>query len=130
MPAAHMVLAAALLASLASCGKGALAIPVLPVRRGRKAILEPQDRWGHPVRGAAGPPSPSVRVVRNDCVSGNCSVEYKDSEVLVTAYCGPSRTAAQFLAEQRVDQRTAGRSLCAAIARLGGGTPERGSARA
>jgi hypothetical protein len=49
----------------------------------------------------AGPPSPSIRVIRSDCVSG-CSVECQDNEVLITAYCGATRNQAQFLSERGV----------------------------
>ncbi|HJY17510.1 MAG TPA: hypothetical protein VJ353_07730, partial [Xanthobacteraceae bacterium] len=50
-------------------------------------------------QGQAGPPSPSIRVVKSDCVSG-CTVQCQDDEVLVTAYCGPTRNQAQFLGEK------------------------------
>jgi hypothetical protein len=38
-------------------------------------------------------------VVKSDCTSG-CTVQCKDNEVLVTAYCGPTRNAAQILGER------------------------------
>jgi hypothetical protein len=44
-------------------------------------------------------PSPSIRVIRSDCVSG-CSVQCQDNEILVTAYCGATRNQAQFLSER------------------------------
>ena len=50
-------------------------------------------------QGQAGPPSPSIRVVRSDCVSG-LHRAVQDDEVLVTAYCGPTRNQAQFLGER------------------------------
>src|ERR1700735_4444826 len=50
-------------------------------------------------QGPAGPPSPSVRVVKSDCTSG-CTVQCQENEILVTAYCGPTRNAAQMLGER------------------------------
>jgi hypothetical protein len=44
-------------------------------------------------------PAGGVRVVKSDCTSG-CTVQCKDNEVLVTAYCGPTRNAAQILGER------------------------------
>jgi hypothetical protein len=38
-------------------------------------------------------------VVKSDCATG-CTVQCKESEVLVTAYCGPTRNAAQILGER------------------------------
>ena len=43
--------------------------------------------------------SPSIRVVRSDCVS-ECSVQCQDNEVLIAAYCGATRNQAQFLSER------------------------------
>jgi hypothetical protein len=89
MRAAHLALAVALLAgvsiSVAGCGKGP---------QGDAGPAGPQGP-----KGDAGPPSPSVRVVKSDCVAG-CTVQCQDNEVLVTAYCGPTRNPAQFLGEK------------------------------
>jgi hypothetical protein len=41
-----------------------------------------------------------VRVVRTACLNGNCTIQCRDNEVLVTAYCGPNRNAATLLAER------------------------------
>jgi hypothetical protein len=38
-------------------------------------------------------------VVKSDCTTG-CTVQCGDGEVLVTAYCGPTRNPAQFLGEK------------------------------
>jgi hypothetical protein len=41
-----------------------------------------------------------VRVVRSACLNGDCTIQCRDNEVLVTAYCGPNRNAATLLAER------------------------------
>jgi hypothetical protein len=41
-----------------------------------------------------------VRVVRSNCLSGNCTIQCNDTEVLVMAYCGPNRSAATYLGER------------------------------
>jgi hypothetical protein len=58
-------------------------------------------------QGPPGPPGPpgsrglasQTRVVRVDCVLQSCQVKCDTNEVLVNAYCGPSRKAATFLSE-------------------------------
>jgi hypothetical protein len=37
-------------------------------------------------------------LVQSTCVSGNCTITCRENEVLVTAYCGPNRNAATYLA--------------------------------
>jgi hypothetical protein len=58
-----------------------------------------------------------MRVVRSNCLSGDCTVICRDDEVLVTAYCGPTRNTAMFLAERAascgVDVTAANRPLVA-----------------
>ena len=50
--------------------------------------------------GARGPVGDTgIRVLRNECVAANCTAECADDEVLLTAYCGPNRTAAAFPSE-------------------------------
>jgi Collagen triple helix repeat (20 copies) len=106
----HLALAAALLAALsitvAGCGKGPQgdAGPAGP--QGPKGDAGPVGPAGPPGPqgtagpvGPAGPPSPSVRVVKSDCTAG-CTVQCQDNEVLIAAYCGPTRNQAQFLAER------------------------------
>ena len=86
MRAAHLTFTVVLLmgmaGGLAGCGKGP---------QGDAGPAGPQ--------GPQGPPSPSIRVVKSDCTSG-CTVQCQDNEVLVTAYCGPTRNAAQILGER------------------------------
>jgi hypothetical protein len=50
-------------------------------------------------RGPAGPAS-EVRIVSANCVATTCIAECNTNEVLVTAYCGPSRNPATFLTER------------------------------
>jgi len=96
MRAAHMVLAFALLAGLAGCGKGPQG------DTGPKGDAGPAGPPGPKGdTGPAGPPGPgSVRIVRSDCTSGSCTVECHENEVLVTAYCGPNRSPALFSKER------------------------------
>jgi hypothetical protein len=42
-----------------------------------------------------------VRVVKSDCLAGYCSVTCRGDEILVAAYCGPSRGPATFLGERQ-----------------------------
>ncbi|MFZ3357909.1 MAG: hypothetical protein WCA56_07570 [Xanthobacteraceae bacterium] len=106
MRATHLAMTVVLLAALAGCSKGPQgdAGPAGP--QGPKGDAGPVGPAGPPgppgpvgPQGQAGPPSPSIRVVRSDCVSG-CTVQCQDDEVLVTAYCGPTRNQAQFLGER------------------------------
>ncbi len=110
MRASHLALAAALLAGLsiplAGCGKGPQGDAGAAGPQGPKGDVGAAGPIGPPgppgpagPQGDAGPPSPSIRVVKSDCVS-NCTVQCQDNEVLVTAYCGPTRNPAQFLGEK------------------------------
>jgi len=107
MRAAHLALAVALLAGLsvglAGCGKGPQGDPGPAGPQGPKGdpgAVGPAGPAGPAgPQGQQGPPSPSVRVVKSDCVSG-CTVQCQDNEVLVMAYCGPTRNPAQFLGEK------------------------------
>jgi hypothetical protein len=40
-----------------------------------------------------------MRIIRVNCSTQSCQTQCEMSEVLVTAYCGPSRHAATFLSE-------------------------------
>ena len=59
-------------------------------------------------RGADGPPGPpgpagsQVRIIRENCATSACTAACSESEVLVTAYCGPTREAATVLSERAV----------------------------
>jgi hypothetical protein len=110
MRAARFAVAAALLiglsGALAGCGKGPQGDQGPAGPQGPKGDAGPVGPAGPPgptgpagPQGQAGPPSPSIRVVKSDCTSG-CTVQCQDSEVLVTAYCGPTRNQAQLLGER------------------------------
>jgi hypothetical protein len=113
MRAAHLAFTAILLTamacSLAACGKGPQgdtgpAGPQGPKGEtgatGPAGPAGPAGPEGPPgPQGAGGAPSPSIRVVKSDCTSG-CTVQCGENEVLVTAYCGPTRNAAQILGER------------------------------
>jgi hypothetical protein len=110
MRVSHLVptlaLTLALLAGLTACSKGPQgdAGPAGP--QGPKGDAGPVGPAGPPgppgpqgEKGPPGSPSPSIRVIRSDCVSG-CSVECQDNEVLIAPYCGATRNQAQFLSER------------------------------
>ena len=106
MRVSHLTLAVALLVGLSGCGKGPQGDPGPagpPGPKGDAGPIGPPGPPGPPgpqgEKGQAGSPSPSIRVIRSDCVSG-CSVQCQDNEVLITAYCGPTRNQAQFLSER------------------------------
>lgn len=110
MRAAHFAPAVALLAAmtmtLAGCGKGPQGDQGPPGPQGPKGDVGPAGPAGPPgppgpqgPQGAAGPPGAGVRIVKSDCTA-SCSVQCQENEVLVTAYCGPTRNQAQFLGER------------------------------
>ena len=106
MRAAHLAIAVALLVGLAGCGKGPQGDAGAAGPQGPKGEAGPAGSDGPPgPAGPAGPqgpkgsPSPSVRIVRSDCSSG-CTIQCQDTEVLVAAYCGPTRNQAQILGER------------------------------
>jgi hypothetical protein len=41
-------------------------------------------------------------LIRSDCPTGECTAACKGDEVLVTAYCGPTRKPATFIDERQV----------------------------
>jgi hypothetical protein len=74
-------------------------------------------------RGPAGPPGPrgapgdpGLRILRNDCAAGNCTVECADDEVLLNAYCNPNRSPAVYPAEHSALCRAAGRGRVEVVA--------------
>ena len=74
--------------------KGEAGVPGLPGPPGPAGPAGPQ--------GERGPPSPTVRVVRMNCLNNaTCSVSCGGDEILVTAYCGPSRTAPSYPSERK-----------------------------
>jgi Collagen triple helix repeat (20 copies) len=104
----QLVFLGALLIALAGCGQGQKGDPGPPGPPGPKGDAGPTGATG-PVgppgppgpQGPQGPPSPTVRVVKSDCLAGYCSVTCRGDEILVAAYCGPSRGPATFLGERQ-----------------------------
>jgi Collagen triple helix repeat (20 copies) len=107
MRAGYLVLAFVVLIGLAGCGKGPKGDQGAPGPQGEKGDTGAPGPSG-PVgprgpdgaRGEAGAPGQGVRVMRSNCLSGDCTLHCNDNEVLVTAYCGPNRAAATFLGER------------------------------
>jgi hypothetical protein len=71
-----------------------------PGAKGDQGPPGPPGPAGPP--GPVGPPGPasSVRILRKDCIAATCIAECASNEVLVTAYCGPTRARANFLTER------------------------------
>src|SRR5580658_6801786 len=93
------------LLALAGCGQGAKGDPGPAGPPGPKGDQGPPGQTGPegppgPIgpQGEQGPPSPTIRVVRSACLTpGDCPVGCRENEILVTAYCGPTRNPATFL---------------------------------
>lgn len=109
MRTGHLLLVGLLIVGLAGCGKGPKgdAGPVGPPgpkgdpgASGLPGPVGPPGPQGP--RGEQGPPSPSIRVIRLNCLSGDCTASCRGDEVLVSAYCGPARNPATFLGERQV----------------------------
>ncbi len=97
-----------LILCVAACGKP---------ERGPKGDPGPEgpkgDRGENGSPGSAGPPGPpgpqgpagpssQMRIIRQSCTSTACTATCNENEVLVTAYCGPSRQDAKVLTERAV----------------------------
>jgi len=110
MRTARLIVAAALIALLAGCGQGPKGDSGPPGPQGPKGDTGavgptgPVGPSGPPgPQGEQGPPSPTVRVIRKDCLTGGgCSASCRGDEILVSAYCGPSRNPATFVGERGV----------------------------
>jgi len=100
--------AIALSLSVASCGK-----PEQGPKgdQGPTGPAGPKGDPGEPgapgVQGPAGPqgpmgPASRIRVLREDCSNLACTATCGETEVLVSAYCGPARQPAQTLTERSV----------------------------
>jgi hypothetical protein len=106
----NRLLPAALLCLLiAGCGRSPpQAIPGPPGPQGSQGPKGDPGPPGPPgpqgLQGPSGPPGPAseVRVVRMNCGVQSCSVTCNVDEVLVSAYCGPSRRTPTFLSETSV----------------------------
>jgi Collagen triple helix repeat (20 copies) len=95
--------------AVTSCDGGTKGDAGPPGLTGQKG--EPGERGGTgPVgppgppgpQGEQGPPSPTVRVVRMNCLhNGTCAAGCRGDEILVIAYCGPSRIAPTYTSERQ-----------------------------
>ncbi len=107
MRAAHLLIAVAIVLATAACSQGPKGDPGPQGPPGTKGDPGPPGPRGPagpagPMgpRGEQGPPSPSIRVLRANCLNGGCTVTCRDDEVLVNAYCGPARNPATYLGER------------------------------
>jgi len=82
----RMLMTVAFAATVMSCGQGG--------PRGPKGDPGPPGPPG--ARGDRGPPGPAldVRLVKADCDTRGCSVECRNDEMLLTAFCGARRNVA------------------------------------
>jgi collagen triple helix repeat protein len=90
--------------------------------------------------GSQGPPGPQgpsgpaaagseLRVVRADCGDGECTLECREQEIVLTAYCGTRRAPATFHDERSASCRRHGRDAmhlvvsCARVTQASAATP-------
>jgi Collagen triple helix repeat (20 copies) len=129
----RIALVVALCLGLANCGQG----PQGP--KGEQGVAGPAGEKGE--AGPAGPPGPKgdagpagpagppaaaaaasgVRVMRVSCESAACSAACNQDEVLVSAYCGPGRSAVTLVNERSVScpsRRAATSPLVAICAKM------------
>jgi hypothetical protein len=103
-----MTALAVVVLGLGGCGQNATGPkgdPGPPGPPGARGDAGPQGPAG--LQGPAGPagpagsqgPASATRIIRVNCSTETCQVACEMSEVMVTAYCGPSRHAATFLSE-------------------------------
>ena len=93
--------------------------PAPPAPHVAPAAAQPQRVAGpQGERGPAGPPGPrgpagdsGIRVVRSECVTGNCVAECAGDEMLLNAYCTPNRAPAVYPSEHSALCRAQGRRI-------------------
>jgi collagen triple helix repeat protein len=101
---ARRLLALALLIVLCGCDMGKKGDPGAPGSSGPKGdpgtagLTGPVGPAGPPgPQGERGQPSPTIRVVRTSCLNNaTCAVACRGDEILILAYCGPSRAAPSY----------------------------------
>ena len=109
MRGSAIILAIVISALVASCGQPT------PGPQGPKGDAGPKGEAGAPgAPGTAGPPGPQgqpgtpgasslIRVVRAPCTSvSECTVNCRDDESVIVAYCGTKRAPATYLTESSV----------------------------
>jgi hypothetical protein len=107
---ARRLLALALLIVLCGCDMGKKGDPGAPGSSGPKGdpgtagLTGPVGPAGPPgPQGERGQPSPTIRVVRTSCLNNaTCAVACRGDEILILAYCGPSRAAPSYPSERQV----------------------------
>jgi hypothetical protein len=72
--------------------------------KGERGPAGPAGQAG--ARGPAG--DPGVRLVRSDCAAGNCTAECAGDEILLSAYCSPSRSPVAYPTEHSAACRSLG----------------------
>jgi len=107
MRAAYLPVTIVLLAGVAGCSKGPAGEQGPRGPQGEKGDTGPAGppgpagpRGPQGPAGQQGPPAAGMRVIRSNCPQGDCTVECRDNEVLVTAYCGANRNPATLLGER------------------------------
>jgi hypothetical protein len=88
---------------------------VLPAVETQRVVGPPGERGQAGPAGPRGPAGPAgesgVRILRNDCSTGNCTIECADDEALLNAYCNPNRTPAVYPTEHSAHCRATGRRI-------------------
>jgi hypothetical protein len=132
----RIALVIALCLGLANCGQGPegpKGEPGVAGPAGEKGEAGPAGPPGPPgpkgdtgPAGPAGPPGPAaaasaLRVMRVNCESAACTAACNQDEVLVSAYCGPGRSAVTLVNERSVScpsRRAATSPLVAICAKI------------
>jgi hypothetical protein len=105
---ARCLILLALVVGLCGCDsgkKGDAGPPGSPGPRGEQGPQGIQGQVGPTgppgPQGEQGPPSPTIRVVRTNCLTNaTCTFACRGNEVLVIAYCGPTRADPTYLNER------------------------------
>jgi hypothetical protein len=94
---------------LVGCGQGPQGDPGPAGPAGPQGAQGPAGPQGPPGwPGPPGPPGAPVRVVQSSCTSASCAAECRNDEVLLIAYCGPTRNPAVYPAERSASCRVRG----------------------
>src|SRR6266568_5046978 len=87
----------------------AIAGPLMSCGQGPQGPMGYEGPPGPPgPKGDPGPPGPpfGIRVLSSKCDETNCTVQCREDEMLLAAYCGPKRNAAIFPTERSATCRT------------------------